>query len=56
MRIMQDILAGTIGYLHCNNSNEETMRPLSNVTASVDRIDLVAKILPDRSVPRILIQ
>jgi acyl-coenzyme A thioesterase 9 len=41
-KILEDLdaLAGTIAYLHCDDHNQDT-QPLTIVTASVDRIDLL---------------
>jgi acyl-coenzyme A thioesterase 9 len=39
----KDALAGTIAYKHCDDGNPST-RPLTIVTASVDRIDLLDKL------------
>jgi acyl-coenzyme A thioesterase 9 len=41
-----DALAGSIAYLHCDDNMAETL-PLTIVTASVDRIDLLGRIVCD---------
>eukprot|EP01120_Amphizonella_sp_Union-15-10_P017040 TRINITY_DN9325_c0_g1_i1.p1 TRINITY_DN9325_c0_g1~~TRINITY_DN9325_c0_g1_i1.p1 ORF type:complete len:421 (+),score=79.61 TRINITY_DN9325_c0_g1_i1:52-1314(+) len=43
-----DACAGNIAFNHANDNNPRT-RPLSIVTASVDRIDLLNKLLADRN-------
>jgi acyl-coenzyme A thioesterase 9 len=48
-KILEDLdaCAGNIAYAHAEDNNPKT-RPLTIVTASVDRIDLLNKLLPDR--------
>jgi acyl-coenzyme A thioesterase 9 len=48
-KILEDLdaMAGNIAHCHADDNNPTT-RPLTIVTASVDRIDLLSKLLADR--------
>ncbi|TPX72908.1 hypothetical protein SpCBS45565_g00278 [Spizellomyces sp. 'palustris'] len=50
-KILEDLdaLAGSIGYLHCDDGRSETI-PLTIVTASLDRIDMLDVIPPDEDI------
>lgn len=48
-RLLEDLdaMAGNISYKHADDNNPNT-RPLSIVTASVDSIDLLNELIPNR--------